>query len=128
MNLTIQELNEIYYALGVSAYKGMFVDQKVNESASKKIMKEMERVNNLPKPSQPKSEISKEIEELTKEVKVIEPIVNTGSDVADFLITAASAIQEGNVDVEESTEEVVEPIKKAKFPGAKKSNLMDPEK
>lgn len=125
MNLTIQELNEIYYALGVSSYKGMFVDQKVNESASKKIMVEMERVNNLP---QPKSELAKEVEELKKEAIVIKPIVDTGSDVADFLITAASAIQEGNVDVEESTEEVVEPIKKAKFPGAKKSNLMDPEK
>ena len=125
MNLTIQELNEIYYALGVSSYKGMFVDQKVNESASKKIMKEMERVNNLSESSQPKAEVVKEVK---KEATVIEPIVNTGSDVADFLITAASAIQEGNVDVEESTEEVVEPIKKAKFPGAKKSNLMDPEK
>lgn len=125
MNLTIQELNEIYYALGVSSYKGMFVDQKVNESASKKIMVEMERVNNLP---QPKSELVKEVEELKKEAIVIKPIVNTGSDVADFLVTAAAAIQEGNVDVEEPIEEAVETVKKAKFPGAKKSNLMDPEK
>lgn len=125
MNLTIQELNEIYYALGVSSYKGMFVDQKVNESASKKIMKEMERVNNLSEFSQPKAEVVKEVK---KEATVIEPIVNTGSDVADFLITVAAAIQEGNVDVEEPTEEAVETVKKAKFPGAKKSNLMDPEK
>lgn len=121
MNLTIQELNEIYYALGVSSYKGMFVDQKVNESASKKIMIEMERVNNLSESSQPKAEVVKEVK---KEATVIEPIVNTGSDVADFLVTAAAAIQEGNVDVEEA----VETVKKAKFPGAKKSNLMDPEK
>lgn len=128
MNLTIQELNEIYYSLGVAIYKGMFVDQKVNESATEKIMKEMERVNNLPKPSQPKTEIAKEIAELTKEVKIIEPITDTGSEVADFLIAATAQLPEPSVETEEPTEEVVETVKKAKFPGAKKSNLMDSEK
>lgn len=135
MNLTIQELNEIYYSLGVAIYKGMFVDQKVNESATEKIMKEMERVNNLPKPSQPKTEIAKEIAGLTKGVKIIEPITDTGSDVADFLIAATAQLPEPSVETEEPlveteepTEEVVETVKKAKFPGAKKSNLMDSEK
>jgi len=124
MNLTIQELNEIYYSLGVSLYKGMFANEAVHASATEKILAELKRVNDLPKPSQPKSEIAKEIAELQKEVKVIEPITDTGSDVADFLIAAAAEIPQ----TVEPTEEVEETVKKAKFPGAKKSNLMDSEK
>ena len=124
MNLTIQELNEIYYSLGVSLYKGMFANETVHASATEKILAELKRVNDLPKPSQPKSEIAKEIAELQKEVKVIEPITDTGSDVADFLIAAAAEIPQ----TVEPTEEVEETVKKAKFPGAKKSNLMDSEK
>jgi hypothetical protein len=128
MNLTIQELNEIYYSLGVSLYKGMFANEAVHASATEKILAELKRVNDLPKPSQPKSEIAKEIAELKKEVKVIEPITDTGSEVADFLIAATAQLPEPSVETEEPTVEVEEPVKKAKFPGAKKSNLMDPEK
>lgn len=135
MNLTIEELNEIYYALGISLYKGMFANEAVHATATEKIMKELKRVGDLPKPSQPKTEIAKEIAELKKEVKIIEPITDTGSEVADFLIAAAANIPESSetaegllVETEEPTEEVVETVKKAKFPGAKKSNLMDSEK
>lgn len=135
MNLTIEELNEIYYALGISLYKGMFANEAVHATATEKIMKELKRVGDLPKPSQPKTEIAKEIAELKKEVKIIEPISDTGSEVADFLIAAAANIpepsettEEISVETEEPTEEVVETVKKAKFPGAKKSNLMDSEK
>lgn len=135
MNLTIEELNEIYYALGISLYKGMFANEAVHATATEKIMKELKRVGDLPKPSQPKTEIAKEIAELKKEVKIIEPISDTGSEVADFLIAAAANIPESSetteeisVETEEPTEEVVETVKKAKFPGAKKSNLMDSEK
>lgn len=128
MNLTIQELNEIYYALGISLYKGMFANEAVHATATEKIMEELKRVGNLPKPSQPKTEIAKEIAELKKEVKIIEPISDTGSEVADFLIAAAANIPESSEETEEPTGEVVETVKKAKFPGAKKSNLMDSEK
>lgn len=128
MNLTIEELNEIYYALGISLYKGMFANEAVHATATEKIMEELKRVGNLPKPSQPKTEIAKEIAELKKEVKIIEPISDTGSEVADFLIAAAANIPESSEETEEPTGEVVETVKKAKFPGAKKSNLMDSEK
>ena len=128
MNLTIQELNEIYYALGVSLYKGMFANEAVHATATEKILKELKRVGDLPKPSQPQTEIAKEIEQLKEEVKFIEPISDTGSEVADFLIAAAANIPESSEETEEPTEEVVETVKKAKFPGAKKSNLMDSEK
>ena len=128
MNLTIQELNEIYYSLGVSLYKGMFANEAVHATATEKILAELKRVNDLPNTPQPKSEIAKEIAELKKGVKIIEPITDTGSEVADFLIAAAAEIPEPLVETEEPTEEVEEPVKKAKFPGAKKSNLMDPEK
>ncbi len=118
MKLTIQELNEIIYALGVADYKGMFVNKEVNVSAGDKIRIELDRlIKEQELGNQPQ-----------KPVKVITPITDTGSEVADFLISAAAAIQEGDVDVEEPSEEEVIPVKKAKFPGAKKSNLMDPEK
>ena len=128
MKLSIQELNEIIYALGVADYKGMFVNKEVNTSAGDKVRNELERLikeEESSRRSTPHTEFSKEVEQVTK---VITPIVDTGSEVADFLITAAAAIQEGDVDVEEPIEEEVIPVKKAKFPGAKKSNLMDPEK
>lgn len=128
MNLTIQELNEIYYALGISLYKGMFANQEVHATATEKIMKELERVGNLPKLSKPEAEVVKKVIEVKEEVKVIEPISDTGSEVADFLIAAAANIPEPSEETEEPTEEVVETVKKAKFPGAKKSNLMDSEK
>lgn len=118
MKLSIQELNEIIYALGVADYKGMFVNKEVNTSAGDKVRNELER-------------LIKEEEELSnqprKPAKVFTPIVDTGSEVAEFY-EAIAAIQKGDVDVEEPSEEEVIPVKKAKFPGAKKSNLMDPEK
>jgi hypothetical protein len=128
MKLNLDELNEIIYALGVSEYKGMFVNKDVNLSAGEKIrqmaselIKEHESIRRTTE----HTEVSKEIEQLTKATtKTITPITDTGSEVADFLIAAAAEIPEP----EESTEEVVETVKKAKFPGAKKSNLMDPEK
>jgi hypothetical protein len=114
MNLTIKELNEIIYALGVAEYKGMFVDKDTNVSAGDKIRTELERVikesDNLRKAAQIAP---------AEKPKVITPITDTGSEVADFLIAAAAQIPET---VEEK------PVKKASFPGAKKSNLMDPEK
>ena len=132
MKLSIQELNEIIYALGVADYKGMFVNKEVNTSAGDKVRNELERLikeEESPRRSTPHTEFSKAVEQATTNVtKILTPIVDTGSEVADFLITAAAAIQEGNVDVEEPKEEEVIPVKKAKFPGAKKSNLMDPEK
>ena len=128
MNLTIQELNEIYYALGVSLYKGMFANEAVHATATEKILKELKRVGDLPKPSEPKTEVAKEISNLVKEVKTIEPISDTGSEVADFLIAAAANIPESSEEVEEPTASVVGTVKKAKFPGASKSNLMDSEK
>jgi hypothetical protein len=118
MKLSIQELNEIIYALGVADYKGMFVNKEVNTSAGDKVRNELERLIK-------EEELGNQPQ---KPAKVLTPIVDTGSEVADFLITAAAAIQEGDVDVEEPSEEEVIPVKKAKFPGAKKSNLMNPEK
>lgn len=129
MQLTIRELNEIIYALGVAEYKGMFVDKEVNLSAGEKIRAEVDRLIKEEESSREKAQqqvVSKEIKQ--EEPKIITPITDTGSDVADFLIAAANAIQEGNVDVEEPQEEAPTTVKKAKFPGAKKSNLMDPEK
>ena len=69
-----------------------------------------------------------EISNLVKEVKTIEPISDTGSEVADFLIAAAANIPESSEEVVEPTASVVGTVKKAKFPGASKSNLMDSEK
>ncbi len=37
MKLTIQELNEIIYALGVAEYQGMFVNKEINTSAGEKV-------------------------------------------------------------------------------------------
>jgi hypothetical protein len=121
MNLTIKELNEIIYALGVAEYKGMFVDKDTNVSAGDKIRTELERVikesDNLRKAAQITP--TEKVQEKNTSTKVITPITDTGSEVADFLIAAASQIPKT---VEEK------PVKKASFPGAKKSNLMDPEK
>jgi len=121
MNFTIQELNEIYYALGVSLYRGQFVDEKVHASATEKMIKEMERVNNLSNQEVdvPKATPIAELQEEITPTKVITPITDTGSEVADFLIAATAAIPE-------ATEE--KPVKKSNFPGAKKSNLMEEEK
>ena len=122
MELTIQELNEIIYALGVSEYKGMMVDKAVNASAGEKIREELDRlikIANKPKRTTEETELSKEISQRT--LKTITPITDTGSEVADFLIAATAQLP-----VQE--EEVPSTVKKAKFPGAKKSNLMDPEK
>lgn len=122
MQLTIKELNEIIYALGVAEYKGMFVDKDVNSTVGDKIRTELERLikeEESPRRSTPHTELSKEIEQA--KVKVITPITDTGSEVADFLIAATAQLP-----VQE--EEVPSTVKKAKFPGAKKSNLMDPEK
>jgi len=77
MQLTIKELNEIIYALGVAEYHGMFVNDEVNLSAGEKIRKELNRL----------------IEEEEKPKEETTPIV-----------------------------------KKANFPGTKKSNLTNPEK
>lgn len=122
MQLTIRELNEIIYALGVAEYKGMFVDKDVNSSVGDKIRTELDRLIKEEESSHrstPHTEISKEIEQA--KVKVITPITDTGSEVADFLIAATAQLP-----VQE--EEAPSTVKKAKFPGAKKSNLMDPEK
>lgn len=125
MNLTTRELNEIIYALGVAEYKGMFVDKEINLSAGEKIRNELDRrikEEEEGRRNTPHTQVSKEIEQLVKEnTKVITPIVDTGSDVADFLITAAAQLPVPQ-------EEAPTTVKKAKFPGAKKSNLMDPEK
>lgn len=128
MKLSIQELNEIIYALGVADYKGMFVNKEVNISAGDKVRDELERLikeEESPRRSTPHTEFSKAVEQATTNVtKVITPITDTGSEVADFLIAVTAELPVK----EETTEEVVETVKKAKFPGAKKSNLMDPEK
>lgn len=128
MKLNLDELNEIIYALGVSEYKGMFVNKDVNLSAGEKIRQmasELIKEHESTRRTAEHTEVSKEIEQLTKATaKTITPITDTGSEVADFLIAAAAEIPEP----EESTGEVVETVKKAKFPGAKKSNLIDPEK
>lgn len=124
MELSIRELNEIIYALGVAEYKGMFVDKDTNTSAGDKVRNELDKVlkaeeGRLKTIKAAPTEVSKEIEQLV--TKVITPITDTGSDVADFLIAVTAELPV-------PTEEVVETVKKAKFPGAKKSNLMDPEK
>ena len=124
MELSIRELNEIIYALGVAEYKGMFVDKDTNTSAGDKVRNELDRMlkaeeGRLKAIKAAPTEVSKEIEQLV--TKVITPITDTGSDVADFLIAVTAELPV-------PTEEVVETVKKAKFPGAKKSNLMDPEK
>ncbi len=128
MKLSIQELNEIIYALGVADYKGMFVNKEVNISAGDKVRDELERLikeEESSRRSTPHTEFSKAVEQATTSVtKVITPITDTGSEVADFLIAVTAELPVS----EEATEEVVETVKKAKFPGAKKSNLMDPEK
>jgi hypothetical protein len=124
MELSIRELNEIIYALGVAEYKGMFVDKDTNASAGDKVRNELEKmlkaeeVRTKAIRATP-TEVSKEIDKLV--TKVITPITDTGSEVADFLIAAIAELPI-------PTEEVVETVKKAKFPGVKKSNLMDPEK
>jgi len=122
MQLTIRELNEIIYALGVAEYKGMFVDKDVNSTVGDKIRTELERLIKEEESSREKAQQQVVSEKVTqKEPKVITPITDTGSEVADFLIavTAQLPVQE---------EETPSTVKKAKFPGAKKSNLMDPEK
>jgi len=135
MKLTIQELNEIIYALGVAEYQGMFVNKEINTSAGEKvrneldkIIKEEEHIRRTTRATE-HTEVSREIEQLAKTTtKVITPITNTGSEVADFLIAVTAELPVIEKSTEEPTEEVVETVKKAKFPGAKKSNLMDPEK
>ncbi len=128
MELSIRELNEIIYALGVAEYKGMFVDKDVNTSAGEKVRNELDRMLKAEEVSRKAikatpTEISKEIDQLV--TKVITPITDTGSEVADFLIAVTAQLPEPS---EEVKDEVVETVKKAKFPGAKKSNLMNPEK
>ena len=128
MELSIRELNEIIYALGVAEYKGMFVDKDVNTSAGEKVRNELDRMLKAEEVSRKAikatpTEISKEIDQLV--TKVITPITDTGSEVADFLIAVTAQLPEPSGEVKE---EVVETVKKAKFPGAKKSNLMNPEK
>lgn len=122
MQLTIRELNEIIYALGVAEYKGMFVDKDVNSTVGDKIRTELDRLIKEEESSREKAQQQVVSEKVTqKEPKVITPITDTGSEVADFLIavTAQLPVQE---------EEAPSTVKKAKFPGVKKSNLMDPEK
>ena len=124
MELSIRELNEIIYALGVAEYKGMFVDKDTNTSAGDKVRNELERILKEEEAREKAiratpSKISKEIDQLV--TKTITPITDTGSEVADFLIAVTAELPV-------PTEEAVEIVKKAKFPGAKKSNLMDPEK
>jgi len=43
MNLTLLELNEIIYALGVADTTGMMVNKEALQSASEKIMQELKR-------------------------------------------------------------------------------------
>ena len=121
MNLTIRELNEIIYALGVAEYKGLFVDKETNFSAGDKVRNELDRVikedESLRKATQITS--TEKEQEKTTSTKVITPITDTGSEVADFLIAVTAQLPE-------PTEE--KPVKKASFPGAKKSNLINPEK
>lgn len=121
MNLSIKELNEIIYALGVAEYKGMFVDKDTNFSAGDKIRNELERLidegDNLRKAAKITS--TEKPKEDTPSTKVITPITDTGSEVADFLIAAIAQLPEPSEE---------KPVKKSNFPGAKKSNLMDPEK
>ena len=121
MNLTIRELNEIIYALGVAEYKGMFVDKETNISAGDKVRNELERMikeaDNLRESIKITS--TEKPKENTSSTKVITPITDTGSEVADFLIAVTAQLPEPS---EEKT------VKKSNFPGAKKSNLMNPEK
>jgi hypothetical protein len=121
MNLTIRELNEIIYALGVAEYKGMFVDKETNISAGDKVRNELERVikeaDNLRESIKITS--TEKLKENNSSTKVITPITDTGSEVADFLIAVTAQLPEPS---EEKT------VKKSNFPGAKKSNLMNPEK
>lgn len=121
MNLTIRELNEIIYALGVAEYKGMFVDKETNISAGDKVRNELERLikeaDNLRESIKITS--TEKSKENTSSTKVITPITDTGSEVADFLIAVTAQLPEPS---EEKT------VKKSNFPGAKKSNLMNPEK
>ena len=121
MNLTIRELNEIIYALGVAEYKGMFVDKETNISAGDKVRDELERLikeaDNLRESIKITS--TEKLKENTSSTKVITPITDTGSEVADFLIAVTAQLPEPS---KEKT------VKKSNFPGAKKSNLMDPEK
>ena len=121
MNLSIRELNEIIYALGVAEYKGMFVDRDTNFSAGDKVRNELERLikeaDNLRESIKITS--TEKPKENTSSTKVITPITDTGSEVADFLIAVTAQLPEPS---EEKT------VKKSNFPGAKRSNLMDPEK
>jgi hypothetical protein len=41
MNLSIKELNELIYSLGITAHKGMFVNKDVNESLLEKLYGEL---------------------------------------------------------------------------------------
>jgi hypothetical protein len=41
MNLSIKELNELIYSLGIAAHKGMFVNKDVNESLLEKLYGEL---------------------------------------------------------------------------------------
>lgn len=121
MNLTLLELNEIIYALGVADTTGMMVNKSALQSASEKIIQELKRKCD---------EFDREVDaakatikkaEAKVEPKVIAPITDTGSEVADFLIAAAAEIPEP---VQEEVEEVVE---KPKSIAPKKSKLIDPE-
>jgi len=107
MKLTVKELNEIIYALGVAEYKGMFVDKDTNASAGDKVRDELDRLLK-----------EEELSRKAKRPNVITPITDTGSEVADFLIAVTAQLPEPSNEV----------VKKAKFPGTKKSNLINPEK
>ena len=41
MNLSIKELNELIYSLGITAHKGMFVNKDINESLLEKFYSEL---------------------------------------------------------------------------------------
>jgi hypothetical protein len=114
MNLTIRELNEIIYALGVAEYKGLFVDKETNFSAGDKVRNELDRVIKEDESLRKATQITS-----TEKPKVITPITDTGSEVADFLIAVTAHLPETSKE---------KPVKKASFPGVKKSNLMNPEK
>jgi hypothetical protein len=41
MNLSIKELNELIYSLGITSHKGMFVNKDINESLLEKFYSEL---------------------------------------------------------------------------------------
>jgi len=122
MDLTLLELNEIIYALGVADTTGMMVNKPALQSASEKVMQELKRKC---------EELDRQLEEAAvlkakAEPKVEKVVIKEESKVEEPEVVSIPVINEDPIEF--VPELPVELEEKPKSIAPKKSKLIDPEK